>query len=220
MKRIILLISATILISCVFMLSCKKDKTDEAQTLKTYSLTNVKNALVKDAKCGIDLAHGKVYTITEGQQLQDSIDIAYGYMDSNSRYERVFLNIDYAGCKCGGSSYFSYGDTHSPGLGYSTYSVRNQTKLFVASSTVNFDSIASVKTKSALDKYFSAIPEIMLTEDAFFSSIDILVSNPYIFFETVHGKRGIIRVKPFVRNIATDYQNAENPISIDVIVEK
>jgi hypothetical protein len=217
MKKITLLLSVVTIIASVFIFSCKKDKAEEAQTLKTYSLTNIKNALVQNVKCGIDLAHGKLYTLNEGQSFQDSIDIAYGYMTLNSKYERNFLSISYAGCKCGGASGFSYGDWDAIPIGYSTYSVRNDTKLYVAKSAVNFDSIATVKTKSSLDKYFSVFID---SDQAFFASNDILITYPYILFETVHGKRGIIRVKPFVRNIATDYQKFENPISIDVIVEQ
>ena len=206
------------IVTCIFIYSCKKDKTTaEPQTLKTYSLTSIKNAAVQNANCGIDLAHGKLYTVTEGQSFQDSIDIAYGYMPTNSIYERNFLNITYAGCRCGGSSYFSYGDQSIPPVGYSTYSVLNGTKLYVANSTISFDSIATVKTKSALDKYFSAFAG---EDQAFFASNDFLVTYPYILFETARNKRGIIRVRPFIRNVAANYKLAENPVDIDVIIEK
>ena len=183
----------------------------------TYSLTSIKNAAVQSVKCGIDLAHGKLYTVTEGQSSQDSIDIAYGYLNTNPTYERVFLNISYAGCRCGGSSYFSFCDQSIPPIGYYTYSVRNGTKLYLANVDINFDSIATVKTKSALDKYFSAFAG---EDQAFFASNDFLVTYPYILFETARNKRGIIRVRPFIRNVAANYKLAENPVDIDVIIEK
>jgi len=208
----------TIALVLIMTFSCKKDSTPEAKTIKSYSLTNIKNAYVQNTKCGIDLGHGKLYSVIEGQSFQDSIDIAYGYMTSSSRYERVFLSTSYAGCRCGGSSYFSYGDVNIPATGYSSYSVRNETKLYVATSSVNFDSIAKAGTKSALDRYFPT--DSYSTDEVFLASQDILITNPYIFFETVKGKRGIIRVKPFVRNVNTDYQYGENPVGIDVLVEK
>lgn len=217
MRKLSFLLLSLFVVASFLTSSCKKDSSSEAKTLKSYSLTNIKNARVQDVKCGIDLEHGKLYSVAGGLSYQDSIDIAYGYMTTNNKYERIFLSISYASCRCGGSSYFSYGDQNVTPIGYSSYSVRNQTKLYLATSSVNFDSIATAATKSALDKYF---PNTNVTDYTFLASSDLLITYPYVFFETVSGKRGIIRVKPFVRNVSTDYQLAENPIDIDVIVEK
>jgi|GEM_PF-2037317 len=218
----------TLLITGIFS-SCKKEKNnpdlaDSEKELKTYSLSNIENAAFQNAKCGIDLANGQMYSIADGAVRQENIDIAYGYMMRPERYERCFLAISYAGCFCGGASYFSYGDQIGyDGInykGYSSYSVKNETKLLVATADVNFDKIFSEGKKSDMDAVFPDFQTGRSNDEAVISSNDNLIQHPYIFFKTVKGKRGIMRIKGYVKNTSADYQLQRNPITIDVVVEK
>ena len=190
--------------------------------LKSYSLTNIQNAIVKDAKCGIDLSNGVLYTVPEGYQHQNNVDIAYGYMNygPDPRYERCFLALSYAACACGGSSGFSYGDQNNPRTGYNSYSVRNKTRLKMSATAVDFDAAKFFTAKEQFDAIFQATDNAASADEAFFSSQDNLAPNPYVFFQTVSGKRGIIRIKGYTKNIGTDYQLQTNPINIDVLIEK
>lgn len=200
--------------------ACSKSKNiSQEQTLNAYSLSGVSNAKVQNVKCGIDLDNGILYTITEGKPIADQIDIAYGYLPVGQKYERHILNISYAGCSCNGASYFSFGEFLTPKEGYSTYIVKNNTKIWMAANNVNFDEIASAKTKSALDKYFPINAYVDYTP-AKLTTDDNLSLYPYLFFETVAGKRGVIRIKNYVKNLSLNYQFQPNPIDIDVIIEK
>lgn len=210
-----------ILISFLLFTSCEKEdkkSNRKRDSLVAYSITDIENAAVQNAKCGIDLTNGKLYSVIEGQSHQNDVDIAYGYMNRNSRFERVFLDIDYAGCFCGGSSYFSYGD--QPGrLGYSSYSVRNKTKLMLADTVVDFDGISNSKNAAVLRDKFPANFDVAASDEAQLSVNDNFPDYPYVFFETIDGKRGIIRLNPYVKNTSTGYELDPNPIDIDIIVE-
>ncbi|WP_353197278.1 hypothetical protein [Parapedobacter defluvii] len=211
-------------IACILFMasSCKKDKTspETDEGLNTYTLT-LENAIIQNAACGVDLANGVVYSVAEGLGRQENVDIAYGYMTKGERKERCFLAISYAGCACGGSSMFSYGDTSSPRTGYYSYSVKNETKLLPASAVIDFDKIFSTAKKADLEAALSQLSSNEhYTDEAFFSSQDNLVQPPYVFFQTVKGKRGIMRVKGYVKDVATDYHLRKNPITIDVVIEK
>lgn len=216
-----------IAILCLMVLSglqgCKKDSAtaDDSAKLKVYSLEGIGNAAVKDAKCGIDLANGRLYSVVAGQQHQNEIDIAYGYMTTGdpSYYARCFLNLSYAGCFCGGSSYFSYGDQPNR-QGYSSYSVLNATRIEAGSEQINFDQLAARGTKAALDEVFAAQPNSngSVDEVTFADGADNLVVS-HILFTTVKGKRGVIRIKPYVKNRQQNYHLQANEISIDVVVE-
>ncbi len=201
---------------------CKKDGTGPGrEELHVYQLTDITNAAVQGAKCGIDLANGRLYTVVEGREHQNDIDIAYGYMTSQEVYARCFLSLSYAGCFCGGSSYFSYGDQTGGGgkQGYASYSVLNDTKLKVGQPTIAFDAIASAKTKQALDAVFNA-HDGNVTDQVFIADRQDNLVGTYTLFTTVKGKRGIIRVKPYTKNTAANFNLQENRITVDVIVEK
>ncbi len=219
MKNTTLLPGILSLLFTLSIFSCKKDGKNVI-ALKTYSL-ELENAIIKDAKCGIDLSNGTVNSISEGLTHQEDIDIAYGYMmANNNRYERCFLAISYAGCKCGGSSWFSYGDASNPPTGYYSYSVKNNTKIIMGTKSIDFDRIFSTKKQEDLMAVFPVFPSGTSTDEAFFSNSDNLAEFPYVFFQTVKGKRGIIRIKGYTKNTQTDYQLKTNPIRIDVVVEK
>lgn len=210
----------TLLLFALGLYSCSKgENITEEQTLKVYSINNVSNSRVQNIKCGVDLDNGLAYTITEGSAIPEQIDIAYGYLPDGQKYERHILNVSYAGCLCNGASYFSYGESLTPKQGYSTYSVKNNTKIWMATENIDFDGIASAKTKSALDKYFPIAAYVDYTS-AKLTTDDNLSLYPYVFFETVTGKRGIIRISNFVKNISLNNQLQPNPIDIDVIIEK
>jgi len=219
MKQIFFLSLACALL---FTNCSKKDSAPPANAyLKSYSLTNIQNAVVKDAKCGIDLVNGVAYSVAEGYQHQNNVDIAYGYMayGPDYRYERCFLALSYAGCWCGGSSRFSYGDYNGTKTGYSSYAIQNKTKLKITATAIDFDKAKSFTTKEQFDAIFPKADN-SYSDEAFFSSQDNPAPNPYVFFQTVSGKRGIIRIKNYTKNTAADYQLQNNPVNIDVLVEQ
>lgn len=204
------------------LFGCKKDSAaPESDELHVYQLTDIANAAVEGTKCGIDLANGQLYTVVEGREHQNNIDIAYGYMTSQEVYTRCFLSLSYAGCFCGGSSYFSYGDQTGGGgrQGYASYSVLNDTKLKIGNPTIDFDAIAKAGTKLALDAVFNE-HDNMYTDEVFLADRQDNLAVTYTLFTTVKGKRGIIRLKPYTKNTSAGYHLQENKISIDVIVEK
>ncbi len=206
----------------VFILAgCKKEKEIEQkkEELVVYHLSDIANAAVKDAKCGIDLANGKLYTVVQGRDHQEDIDIAYGYMSNDGVETRCFLSLSYAGCFCGGSSYFSFGDQPDR-QGYSSYSVLNDTKIKPGKPSIDFDGVASAGTKAALDAVFNDNPGNSSTDQVFIADRQDNLETKFTLFTTVTGKRGIIRVKPYTKNTALNYHLQENKISIDILVEK
>ncbi len=216
MKTVIYSTLYQVCILTLTLTSCKKDKKIE---LAVYHLDGLTNAKVQNAKCGIDLSNGLLYSIDEGKPISDKIDIAYGFMmgGNPSIYERIFLDINRAGCLCAGATFFSYGDDKNPKLGYSTYTTKNSTELYPATGIVDFEKIASEKTKSALDQYFPK--DVVVNNEAFLSANGSPITYPYIFFKTTSGKRGVIKVGVFGVNLSANYQLETNPISIDIIVE-
>jgi len=197
---------------------CKKDKLEQ---LHMYQLSDISNAAVQNARCGIDLANGRLYGVVEGRDHQNDIDIAYGYMSSEGVETRCFLSLSYAGCFCGGSSYFSYGDQTGGGgrQGYASYSILNNTKLAAGQPNIDFDGVAEAGTKAALDAVFNEHTQNYTNEVLLADKQDNLVTR-FVLFKTVKGKRGIIRVKPYTKNTSANYNLQENRISIEVIVEK
>ncbi|MFM6953786.1 MAG: hypothetical protein ACKOWL_02255 [Sphingobacteriaceae bacterium] len=194
-------------------IACKKEIPYD---LNVFTLNNISNAIVQNAKCGIDLETGTVYTIEEGKPISGKIDIAYGYCTIPR--ERGFLAISYAGCHCGGAVNFCYGDNDNPLTGFSSYDKKNITQLLTTQTALNFNEIKNLKTKAALDKYFPL--NAAFSDEAYFSVNDNIIAQPYVFFTTASGKRGIIHVKPYTKDFSPDYYLHENSISIEIIIER
>ncbi len=137
----------------------------------------------------------------------------------NGRDERIFLDIDYAGCFCGGSSHFLWRSRYTKSSGLASYSVRNETMLMMADTFVDFDKISGSNNSIILRDSFPANFDLTSDNEAKLSVNDNFPDYPYVFFETVKGKRGIIRLNPYVKNTATGYELDPNPIDIDIVVE-
>lgn len=210
-----------LLIVLASITSCQKEKNYE---LALYTSKNITNAFIKDAKCAIDLETGALYSIKNGIPISDKIDIAYGYAltsdnNGNPFRGRSFKNIFTAACQCNDSGDFSY-DSYNLTTGFPAYSTKNQTKIWLAGiSETDFNDIQKWRSKASLEKYFpSSPPQFPFT--ATFSAMDDSLNSPYIFFETVSGKRGVIRIRKYTANIALNYNEESNPITIDVIIER
>jgi len=205
--------SLLIFIGFIFCLtqaiSCAKKKDNvhkdaEPKTLKTYSLNGVLNIGYNSGSGAIDLSNGILYNTTDGKLHDSDVDIAYCYVRWGSPfvYERTFLQ-----------PFSTFAD-----IFFTSWMVRNKTLIYGAVKNINFDSIATVKTKSALDKYYP--PTGIIDYAAQISFHDTLVPIPIYFFKTVKGKRGIIRVNNYTASTSSTYYFEASPINLDVIIEE